>query len=101
MTIRVLAEAKRELQEAVAYYDGLQPELGRRLWQEIDEHILWVSLHPEVARLRRGGYRRVNLRVFPYFIAYIVRGDLIWVLAIGHARRLPEYWIRRTRDPGP
>ena len=96
MTIRVLAEAKRELQEAVAYYDGLQPELGRRLWQEIDEHILWVSLHPEVARLRRGGYRRV----FPYFIAYIVRGDLIWVLAIGHARRLPEYWIKRARGAG-
>ena len=44
-----------------------------------------------------GGYRRVNLRVFPYFVAYVSSGDTIWVLAIGHVRRRPEYWIKRLR----
>jgi hypothetical protein len=42
------------------------------------------------------GYRRVNLRVFPYYVAYIVRDPTIWVLSIAHGHSLPEYWIDRT-----
>jgi hypothetical protein len=46
-----------------------------------------------VPQVRRGGYRRVNLRVFPYYVAYIVRDPVIWILSIAHSHSLPEYWI--------
>ena len=95
MTIHVVSEGRLELRDAVDYYEKLQPGLGRRLWQEVDEHVLWISLHPEVPRLRPGDYRRVNLRVFPYYIAYIIRSDALWILAIGNSHRQPEYWIER------
>jgi len=44
-----------------------------------------------------GGYRRVNLRIFPYYIAYIIRSNGLWILAIAHTHRRPEYWIEREK----
>jgi hypothetical protein len=49
----------------------------------------------EVPRLRAGDYRRVNLKIFPYYISYTVRDSVIWVLAIAHGDSRPEYWIDR------
>ena len=95
MTVRVLTEARLELLAAVEHYEREQKGLGRRLWYELEEHLAWITQHPEVAKLRAGGYRRVNLRVFPYFVAYVLRGDAVWVLALSHVRRRPEYWIAR------
>ena len=100
MIIRVLPEAHRELRDAVAYYERQQAGLGARLWGEVDDIVLWIQSHPEVAQLRAGGYRRVNLRVFPYFIAYSIRGAVIWVLAIGHTHRRPDYWGERNKRAG-
>ena len=31
----------------------------------------------------------------PYYIAYIIHSEVIWVLAIAHSARRPEYWITR------
>ena len=69
MIIRLVPEARIELRDAADYYEQQQAGLGRRLWQE----------------------------VFPYYIAYIVRGDVLWILAIGHSHSRPEYWIERAR----
>jgi len=41
------------------------------------------------------GFRRVNLQVFPYYLAYAIHNEVIWILAIAHASRHPEYWIPR------
>jgi hypothetical protein len=46
----------------------------------------------------RGGYRRVNLRTFPYYIAYIVHENTLWILAVAHSHRKPEYWIERKQE---
>jgi plasmid stabilization system protein ParE len=93
--IVVLREAARELDDAIEYYEERESGLGRRLRDEVDRFVRWVVQHPEVPRVRAGGYRRVNLKVFPYYIAYVVRGDTLWVLAIASAYRRPEYWIGR------
>jgi len=55
----------------------------------------WILRFPEVPRLRQREYRRVNLRAFPHYVAYIIRGDTIWVVAIAHGHRRPEFWINR------
>ncbi len=97
MTIHVVPEARLELRDAADYYEQQQAGLGHRLWQETDEHVMWIAQHPEVPRLRPGGYRRVNLRVFPYYIAYSIRRDVLWILAIAHSHRRPNYWIERVQ----
>ena len=62
--------------------------------------VLWIAVPPEVCRLRIGGYRRLNLRVFPYYLPFIIRGSTLWVLAVAYDHRKPEYWIQRKRDSG-
>ena len=93
MTIIVLPQAADEFEDATAYYSDKQSGLGQRFRDEVDRHIHWIAEHAELPRLRPGGYRRVNLRVFPHYIAYVQLGETIWVLAIAHAHREPEYWI--------
>ena len=94
MRIVVLPEAADEFDDATDYYEQRQPGLGHRFRDEVDRHIRWISAHAELARLRPGGYRRVNLKVFPYYVAYLLREDAVWVLAIAHGHRKPEFWIR-------
>jgi hypothetical protein len=96
MIVEFLSEARSELFHAAEYYEGELPGLGQRFWSEVDQHIMWIAENPEVPQLRAGSYRRVNLRVFPYYVAYIVRDPVIWILSIAHGHSLPEYWIDRT-----
>ncbi len=95
MRIRFVDEAGIEFVEAVSYYKAQQPKLGHRFQAEVEQSTLWLSAHAEACQLRPGGYRRFNLRIFPYYIPYIVRGSTLWILAIAHVRRKPEYWIQR------
>jgi len=97
MIIEFLSEARSELFDAVAYYEGELSGLGQRFWDEVDEHISWIAKNAEVPRLRSGGYRRVNLKVFPYYVSYIVRDPVIWILAIAHSHTRPEYWMKRPK----
>jgi hypothetical protein len=65
MVVEFLPQAKSELMDAVAYYEGELSGLGQRFWDEVDEHIAWIAENPDIPRLRNGGYRCVNLKIFP------------------------------------
>ena len=91
----ILQEAFEELKDAIAYYEEQQAGLGLRLNDEVDQHVNWILGNFTVPQIRKGDYRRVNLKVFPYYIAYIIREDTLWILAIAHAHRNPEYWVKR------
>jgi len=95
MKIILLHQAFEELNDAICYYEEQQTGLGLRLKEEVDQHVKWIIKNTTLPRIREGGYRRVNLKVFPYYIAYIVREKTLWVLAIAHSHRKPEYWIKR------
>ena len=68
MNIVILKQAFEELKDAIAYYEEQQTGLGRKLKEEVNRHINWILNHPTVPRLRNGSYRRVNLKVFPYYV---------------------------------
>ena len=95
MTLITLEEADREFAEYVDYYESRELGLGLRFRDEVAGVVDWITRFPELPRLRRGGYRRVNLRVFTHYVAYVIRGDTIWVVAIAHGHRRPEFWIDR------
>jgi plasmid stabilization system protein ParE len=62
---------------------------------EVLEVCRLIVQQPVLWRERLGGYRRVNCPVFPYYIAYVIRGDRIVVMAVAHAHRRPGYWRDR------
>lgn len=98
MNILFLEQASREFLDAAVYYDRRQPGLGRRFENEVDRALRWLAVHPEACALRRGIYRRLNLHIFPYYIPYNVRSSDLWIVDVAHARRRPEYWIKRTEQ---
>lgn len=97
MKLQIDNNVRREIQEVAEYYEARSPGLGDRFWQEVDAHVAWILANPMLPRLRRGDYRRVNLKVFPHYIAYAIRGETILLLAVAHGHRRPEYW---TEKPG-
>ena len=99
MKITFLEEAANEFFAAVAYYDGQEPGLGQR-FDGIERTLFWLVEHPHVCPLRRNIYRRMNLHIFPYYIPYVIRESTLWVVAVAHSSRRPEYWIRRARGIG-
>jgi hypothetical protein len=68
--IQILQEAKEELAGAIQYYEDITPGLGIRLKRQVKEVLSWIKVNSELPRLRTKGYRRVNCKTFPYYIAY-------------------------------
>jgi plasmid stabilization system protein ParE len=96
MILEFLPEASAELYGAAEYYESKQEGLGRRFRNEVLELCGLIVQQPLLWRERAGGYRRVNCPVFPYYIAYFIRGDLIVVAAVAHGHRRPDYWKQRS-----
>jgi hypothetical protein len=99
MNLRILDEAANELADAISRYESIESGLGVRLKNDVKAAVTWISEHAELPRVRPKGYRRLNLKIFPYYIAYIIHADVVWVLAIAHSSRRPEYWIKRDISP--
>ena len=90
MNVLFLEEAKREFLDAITYYGQAGVDLGLRFKNEVDQSIKWAAANPELYPLRAGGYRRINLHLFPYYVSYLLREDVFWVLCVSHGRRKPE-----------
>lgn len=97
MNVEIVQEAKIELEEAIAYYEEIEQGLGFRFKEEARHSIRWIRDNPLMPRVRTKGYRRVNLKVFPFYVAYFIHAGSIWILAIAHGRRRPEYWFERKK----
>lgn len=100
MNIVFVPEAKDEFLDAIANYEEARNGLGERFKKETDRCILWIADHHELYRMRPAGYRRINFRSFPYHIPFMTRGSTLWILAVAHSSRQPEYWITRLKKAG-
>jgi hypothetical protein len=95
MRIEILEEAEEELFEAALWYETREGGLGVRFRDEVSHVLEKILEDPFLWREQPGGYRRVNCPVFPYFIPYFIRGDVIVIAAIAHAHRKPGNWKAR------
>ncbi len=93
--LEFLPEAKCDADEATRYYERRVPGLGARFRAAVENVCAAIVTQPLLWRERRGGYRRVNIPGFPYYVAYVIRGERIIVTAVGHGSRHPDYWKRR------
>ena len=93
--LEFLPEAEEEVSVATRHYEACRAGLGVRFRREVESACMAITQHPLLWRKRRGGFRRVNLPGFPYYIAFFLRGERIVVAAVGHASRHPGYWKER------
>jgi hypothetical protein len=98
MTFFILRPARRELRDAIEYYEKAQSGLGAEFLQEVRAGVnlvlqfptAWASLSPHI--------RRYRLNRFPYGLLYQVRDSHILFIAIMHLHQEPEYWKDRLGD---
>jgi toxin ParE1/3/4 len=89
--------ASLELVEAVRWYNDRRPGWGGRLFDAVAETFRLIETYPEVGSPWPGrpAARQLVVRGFPYVVAYRLRPDDIYVVAVAHTRRRPRYWKNR------
>ena len=88
--------ARRELVEAIAYYNAERQGLGSEFREEVQRVLALLTRFPGLGQPVRGSVRRMMLSRFPYHIYYrhLASGTLR-ILAVAHNRRRPVYWVGR------
>ncbi|MBD2775095.1 type II toxin-antitoxin system RelE/ParE family toxin [Iningainema tapete] len=97
--IVIHTEARKELDGAIAYYEAQNIGLGLDLLTEVEEALRKIQLNPNVGTpYKIEGVRRYVIQRFPYVIFYAELEELIWIIAIAHGKRKPDYWKRRQTE---
>jgi plasmid stabilization system protein ParE len=96
--MRVLLDklASRELDDAAEYYNLEIPGLGGRFRSEVKQGIRRIRENPDAWSKETGDVRRYLLPKFPHKILYSIERDYIYILAIAHCHRRPDYWVGRA-----
>ncbi|MDX6559674.1 MAG: hypothetical protein QOF72_2723 [Blastocatellia bacterium] len=95
MKARFLLPARRELNEAVHYYNAQRVLLGEEFRDEAWETVRRIKEFPQAWHPLGGSIRRCQMRRFPFGVIYEPTELEIVIIAIAHLHREPEYW--RTR----
>lgn len=85
--------AKQELDDAFHYYELEYQGLGKRFQEEVRKAALRITGYPEAWSIERGGIRKCLLHKFPYKLLYSIEKDHIFIAAVAHQHRKPDYWI--------
>jgi hypothetical protein len=94
-------EALAELRRAAIWYDEQRGGLGEEFIDQIRATLEEVDDHPKGYPIWPGTggspvpIRRALVERFPYAIAFEIRADALYVLAVAHAKRRPLYWLDR------
>jgi plasmid stabilization system protein ParE len=95
MRVEFLDPAKRELVEAIAYYNEESEGLGYRFAIEVRRTLSRIVQHPYAWPAISPRARRCRTNGFPYGIIYEAREDQILVVAVMHLHRHPDSWKSR------
>ena len=93
-TVRFHPNASEELEAAASYYEEKRPGLGALFVAEAKKSKNRIVELPAAAREVRGSIRRRSVHRFPYFLYYTIEEKEIFVIAVAHKRRRPEYWTK-------
>jgi toxin ParE1/3/4 len=88
-------EAEEEFLNAIDYYEEHKFGLGSEFAIEVHSTIENIISFPTAWPLLEYDIRRCLTQRFPYGIIYSIEKDLIFILAVMHLHREPEYWKSR------
>lgn len=85
--------ARQELEEAVHYYELEYSGFGKKFKEEVKKGISRIIEYPEAWSIERGEIRKCLLHKFPYKLLYSIESDHIFIIAVAHQHRRPDYWV--------
>jgi toxin ParE1/3/4 len=101
MTFEFHPEAEEEFLKAISYYEDCGPKLGEEFSLEVFSAAQNILSYPYSWPVLEDDIRRCLINRFPYSILYSVDPDRIYILAVMHLHRCPDYWKHRSQTVGP
>ena len=98
--VRILADARREFNQEITYYEHERAGLGKRFRKAAEAAFLQVGASPEHGKPGVGGTRRTLVKGFPFSVVYLESEHEVMVYAVAHLSRNPGYWIERLPNEG-
>ena len=89
--------AADEVVGANQWYESIAPDIAEKFKLELARAERLVKRSPATWAAYFHGTSGFRMRGFPFVMAYIVRGESVFVVALAHTRRRPGYWKQRVR----
>jgi len=96
-SVRFHPKVSEELDAAASYYEGKRSGLGVLFIAEAKKSRDRIVELSAAAWEVRKSIRRRSIRRFPYFLYYSVEEREIFIVAVAHKRRRPDYWEKRMK----
>jgi plasmid stabilization system protein ParE len=87
--------ARGELEASIDFYESRLEGLGRRFLAAVEEAIERIAKSPGAGSPLEAGFRKRLVSGFPFSIVYRTKGDQVFIVAVAHQHRRPDYWQRR------
>lgn len=87
--------AKEELLISRDYYDELVFGLGKSFVIEVERCLNIIKSNPLAYPIVRQNIRKAVIMKFPFSILYKSEDENVYILAIMHQKRKPNYWNKR------
>jgi plasmid stabilization system protein ParE len=88
-------DAEKEFVEAIDYFEEIERGLGYDFAVEVYLAVERTTAFPKAWPILEGNIRRCLVSRFPYGILYSEEKESIFIVAVMHLHRDPEYWSDR------
>ena len=95
MTYSFHPEAEAEFVDAINYYEKCENGLGEDFSLEVNSTIRNILAFPAAWPTMDEPVHRCFTHRFPYGVLYSTENDNIFILAVMHLHRQPDYWKKR------
>jgi plasmid stabilization system protein ParE len=97
VTIRFQREAEAELEEAVAFLNNRRGRAGINFLEKVIDTLALIATHDLIGHRVNRRLRRFSMPDWPYSIVYRPELEGVFVIAVAHEARRPNYWRSRLR----
>jgi plasmid stabilization system protein ParE len=92
------ADARRELDDAVAYLEAERSGAGLRFLDHFLDAVHLLRAYPRAGRAVGRRLRKYAIPATTYSIIYTIEAFGIFVVALAHQSRKPNYWRNRLPE---
>ena len=91
--------AEADAADAAEWYEEQQSGRLRSAFEDtLELFVDEICAAPMTFHKRRGEFRAAVMPRFPYLIHFRLQDDVIYVIAVAHGSRRPDYWWDREAE---
>jgi plasmid stabilization system protein ParE len=95
-TLKFKPEVFNDIKVAYDWYESQRTGLGEDFLLTLEASYSEITRAPEMYQPIYQTIRRKLLRRFPYGLFFVLKNDMVIVIAVMHTRRKPSDWSKRV-----